>query len=93
MPTQYEERPDSTDQLCQAWRGAMAAAADSWRAINALGELLAEKAGIDLEQTQSPSIVSAETARLHVAPSGDGDRTFKIAAETQVSSPLGSSAV
>jgi len=78
MPTQYDERPDPTDQLCHAWREAMAAAADSWRAINALGELLAEKAGIDLVQTQSHSTAS----------SGDGDRTFKIAAETQVPSPL-----
>jgi len=40
-----------------------------------------------------PGIVSADTARMPVASSGDGDRTFKIAAETQVSSPLRSSAV
>ncbi len=43
MPRQYSERPTPGDPVCEAWRASITSAAEGWRHLTELAELLGEK--------------------------------------------------
>ena len=43
MPKQYHDRPTPGDPICEAWRASITSAAEGWRHLTELEELLGEK--------------------------------------------------